>query len=76
MQGIHCLLPACSRIVKRVTNLLRKELRGNDIIGRWNEFGFQVMLPNTSALAATRIFERIHQSLSEPLDVSALGISS
>ncbi len=61
-------------ILKRVTNLLRKELRGNDIIGRWNEYGFQVMLPNTSALAATRIFERIHQSLSELLDVSALGI--
>ena len=79
LTGIHDAedtLPVASMqwILKRVTNLLRKELRGNDIIGRWNEFGFQVMLPNTSALAATRIFERIHQSLSEPLELSALGI--
>jgi diguanylate cyclase (GGDEF)-like protein len=58
-------LAALQRILQRVTESLRKELRGNDIIGRWNEISFIVMLPNTPGMAANRIFERIFQALSE-----------
>ncbi len=60
------------RILHRATEALRKELRGHDVIGRWNEISFIVMLPNTSGGAATRIFERISEALSTPVDLGNL----
>jgi len=61
------------RILQRVTQVLRRELRGNDIIGRWNGVSFMVMLPVTSGDAATRIFKRVFQSLSEPVELGQYG---
>jgi len=70
-------LPANSlqKILRNVTETLRKELRGNDIVGRWNEKSFIVMLPATSGEAANRIFNRIHQSLSVPINLSQYDIT-
>ncbi|MBC7876536.1 MAG: diguanylate cyclase [Anaerolineales bacterium] len=65
---------ALQRILQRVTEFLRKELRGNDIIGRWNGNSFIVMLPNTPGVAANRIFERIFQALSEPVKLDQFNI--
>ncbi len=62
------------RVFQKVTDTLRNELRGNDVIGRWNDYSFIVMLPNTSGVAATRIFERIYQALHEPMDLGQLGL--
>jgi diguanylate cyclase (GGDEF)-like protein len=59
-------------ILQNVTSSLRKELRGNDMIGRWDPLSFVVMLPNTSGVDATRIFERIHEVLSAPADMGQL----
>jgi GGDEF domain-containing protein len=56
-------------VFKLVTDTLHKELRGNDIIGRWNDISFIIMLPNTPGIAANRIFERIAQALSQPVDL-------
>lgn len=61
------------KIMQKVTESLRKELRGNDIIGRWNEISLIVMLPNTTGVAAKRIFERIFQALSQPVDLDQFG---
>ena len=68
-------LPAVllDRILQRVTQILRRELRGNDIIGRWNGVSFLVLLPSTSGDAATRIFNRVYQSLSEPVELGQYG---
>jgi diguanylate cyclase (GGDEF)-like protein len=64
-------LPANSlqKILRTVTDTLRRELRGNDVIARWNKKSFIVMLPATSGEGAIRIFNRIHQSLSVPLNL-------
>ena len=67
-------IAALQRILQRVTESLRKELRGNDIIGRWNEISFIVMLPNTPGMAATRIFERIFQVLSEAVKLEQFNM--
>jgi diguanylate cyclase (GGDEF)-like protein len=67
-------LAALQRILQRVTESLRKELRGNDIIGRWNEISFIVMLPNTPGMAANRIFERIFQTLSEAINLDQFNM--
>jgi len=61
------------RILQRVTQILRRELRGNDLIGRWNGVSFVVMLPGTSGDAASRIFKRVFQSLSEPVELPQYG---
>jgi diguanylate cyclase (GGDEF)-like protein len=62
------------KVNRDVTQVLRRELRGNDVIGRWNDFSFGVMLPNTTGPAARRIFERIQTSLSQPVQVDQLNL--
>lgn len=61
--------PGIQRILGNVTETLRKELRGNDNIGRWTKNSFIVLLPMTNGEAASRIFRRIHQSLQMPIDL-------
>lgn len=70
-------LPANSlqKILRNVTETLRRELRGNDVVGRWNKKSFIVMLPTTSGEAANRIFTRIHQSLSVPINLYQYDIT-
>jgi diguanylate cyclase (GGDEF)-like protein len=70
-------LPANSlqKVLRNVTETLRRELRGNDIVGRWNKKSFIVMLPTTSGEAANRIFNRIHQSLSVPINLYQYDIT-
>lgn len=63
------------RIFQDVTDVLRRELRGNDVIGRWTDTSFIIMLPNTSGTAANRIFERILQALSQPVALNELDTS-
>lgn len=77
LSGLNDLLgtlPAASLnwILVRLTAVLQKELKGNDMIGRWGEATFIVMLPNTSGSSAKRIFERIYQVLSVPIELEQL----
>lgn len=66
---------AAQRLLRKVTEILRKELRGNDVIGRWSETSFIVMLPTTPGTAAARTFQRIYQALLEPADVQGYGMT-
>jgi diguanylate cyclase (GGDEF)-like protein len=68
-------LPVASteKILQIVTGILRKEFRGNDTIGRWNESSFIIMLPNTSGESAKKIFERVYNVLSSPSILNQLG---
>lgn len=66
---------ASQHLLRKVTKVLRKELRGNDMVGRWSETSFVVMLPTTASDAAVRTFERIYQSLSQPVDVEQFDIT-
>jgi diguanylate cyclase (GGDEF)-like protein len=67
--------PATHRILRMVTAVLQRELRGNDIIGRWTDTSFIVMLPSTVGSAARRIFERIFIALSEPVSMEQYDIT-
>jgi diguanylate cyclase (GGDEF)-like protein len=67
--------PATHRILRMVTAVLQRELRGNDIIGRWTDTSFIVMLPATVGPAARRIFERIIIALSEPVSMEQYDIT-
>jgi len=61
------------RILRGVTDILRRELRGNDVVGRWNDHSFIIMLPNTSGAAAKKIFERIYQALEPVVELDQFG---
>ena len=63
------------KIFGNVTETLRRELRGNDVIGRWDKKSFIVMLPSTSGKSASSIFNRIHQTLSLPVNLYQYDIS-
>jgi diguanylate cyclase (GGDEF)-like protein len=61
-------------ILQKTTDILRKELRGNDVIGRWSDNSFIIMLPNTAGMAAKSIFIRIFQALSQPVRLEQLNM--
>jgi len=58
-------------LLRKVTGILRKELRGNDIIGRWNEISFAILLPTTPGNAAKVTLDRIYQALSNGVFLNA-----
>ena len=62
-------------LLVKVTEVLRRELRGNDIIARWNEISFSVMLPTTDGPASSRTFNRIYEALLQPIDLAAYGVT-
>jgi diguanylate cyclase (GGDEF)-like protein len=66
-------LVSLQNILQGTTKILRNELRGNDIIGRWNDISFVILLPNTPGVAAKSIFERIVQALAQPIELNVLG---
>lgn len=61
-------------LLNKVTAILRKELRGNDVIGRWNDISFSVLLPATPGIAAKRTYDRIYQALSQEITLSAFDV--
>ena len=67
--------PAIHHILRSATDVLRRELRGNDVIGRWTDSSFIVMLPSTVGAAARRIFDRIFLVLSQPVSMEQYDIS-
>ena len=62
-------------VLRQVTATLQKELRGHDIIGRWGNNSFLVILPKTSGPAAKGIFNRISSMLSSPIILRHLDLS-
>lgn len=58
-----------NQIMRRVTETLRHQLRGNDIVGRWSKLEFGVLLPDTDGVAALSRLERISQILDQPFSI-------
>jgi diguanylate cyclase (GGDEF)-like protein len=70
------LLPAALQyLLRKVTGTLKNELRGNDIIGRWGDISFVVLLPTTPGKAAKRTLDRIYQALSQEIVLDAYDIT-
>lgn len=63
------------QLLQKVTDILRNELRGNDIIARWDDISFSILLPETPGNAASRTFERIYQALASPIDLSQFDLN-
>lgn len=66
--------PTLQRVLRGVTKVLRDQLRGNDLVGRWNDVDFIVLLSDTPGTAAMNTMERVRMALSYPVTVDdALG---
>ena len=59
--------PLEQKVLRQVAKTLNSELRGNDMIGRWDNATFSVLLPGTSAKAAVVTFGRVQTLLSVPI---------
>jgi diguanylate cyclase (GGDEF)-like protein len=77
LQEMASLLPplVIRQMLIHTTNLLRLELRGNDIIARWNENAFAVLLPETSGKAGFRTLERVQKSMITPIEIARSKIT-
>lgn len=65
--------PVMNRLIHSLTQKLREELRGRDIVGRWDKNQLAVLLPSASSTAAHSTFKRIQECLSEPVQVDQSG---
>lgn len=65
--------PIVQQLLRQITDIMRKELRGNDIIGRWDESTFSIMLPNTPGNAAVSTLGRLQSALATPMRFSPDG---
>ena len=73
-QYIHALPQSTvQRILRGVTKVLRNQLRGNDIVGRWAEDDFIVLLSDTPGAAAMNTMERVRMALSYPVPLDVSG---
>lgn len=63
------------QLLNKVTDTLRNELRGNDIIGRWDDISFSILLPETPGNAASKTFDRIYQALSNVVDLPQFDLN-
>ena len=57
----------------KVTQTLKSELRGRDIVGRWDRAQLSVLLPYASNAAIESTFKRIQKYLEAPIQLSKTG---
>ncbi len=62
-----------NQMMRKVTETLKYQLRGNDIVGRWSQLQFSILLPSTDGLSASSRLERIREILDQPFSLEAEG---
>jgi diguanylate cyclase (GGDEF)-like protein len=69
------VLPQSSlqKILRHVNQTLRNQLRGNDLVGRWSDTDFAVMLSDTQGNASLNTMGRVRMALSVPIRVDVSG---
>lgn len=65
--------PTLQVILRHVNQTLRNQLRGNDIVGRWNDTDFAVLLSETGGEASMNTMGRVRTALSIPIKVDVSG---
>lgn len=69
------VLPQASMetVLRQVTQVLREQLRGNDLVGRWDQLDFSVLLSGTPGDAALNTMTRVCHALSAPIKLDVSG---
>lgn len=61
------------RVLRSITKTLIRELRGRDIVARWDESQLAVLLPSTPGVAVENTFQRLQEYLNAPIAVDDSG---
>jgi diguanylate cyclase (GGDEF)-like protein len=73
-EGVDVLPQAMiDRAMYKVTQTLKSELRGRDIVGRWDRLQLSVLLPSAPSTAIESTFRRIQKYLEEPIQLNETG---
>jgi len=67
--------PVLNRLMHDVVGILKAGLRGNDVVGRWDDLTFALLLPDTPENAAMTIKGRLTNALTPPMPLSSLDES-
>jgi diguanylate cyclase (GGDEF)-like protein len=71
---IHILpLPTVEVILRHVTQSMKNQLRGNDLVGRWTDVDFAVLLSETSGDGSLNTMGRVRAALSIPIRLDISG---
>jgi len=62
--------PIEQQLLRQIAKILINELRGNDMVGRWDGATFSVLLPGTPAKAAVITLGRVQSMLSSPMTLA------
>lgn len=65
--------PIIDRLLNQLTQTLKSELRGRDIVGRWTASQLIVLLPDTQTSAVEATFKRIQAYLAVSISVDKSG---
>ena len=78
VEGYYDSLPQSyiNKILQKVTETLKYQLRGNDIVGRWSKLQFSILLPATDGESARQRLTRIQLILNEELTLEPGEISN
>jgi diguanylate cyclase (GGDEF)-like protein len=60
--------------LRQIAKTLSDELRGNDMVGRWDGATFSILLPGTPAKAAVVTLGRVQAMLSSPIKLADLDM--
>jgi len=59
------------QLLNEITDILKKQLRGNDIVGRWSTNQFALLLPSTPKIGAEKTIDRIREKLTSPIRIES-----
>jgi diguanylate cyclase (GGDEF)-like protein len=60
-------------VLRHVNQVLRNQLRGNDLVGRWSDLDFAVVLFETPGDASVNTMGRVRIALSVPIKIEVSG---
>jgi diguanylate cyclase (GGDEF)-like protein len=73
IQDFYDSLPQAyiNKVMRHVSETLKYQLRGNDIVGRWSNLEFGILLPSTDGASAEGRMMRIRDVLDRPFSLEA-----
>lgn len=66
-------LPTLQNSFRYVTQVLRNQLRGNDLVARWDDLDYSILLSKTQGQAAWNTMSRVQTALSVPIKIDISG---
>lgn len=73
IQDFYDSLPQAyvNKVMRHVAETLKYQLRGNDIVGRWSNLEFAILLPSTDGASAEGRMMRIREVLDQPFSLDS-----